>query len=717
MNSYMAKYHSYVSLVNRCRGSIGEVLRAAAQEGRSDIATFGGFGDREGFNGAWPSDAYLRAVWHTWFYETPVIQAGGIRMTRDEYVQRVGQLVDGVILAEDASFKYAKVIRLTSGNQSKTNKPIQGIFTILNEYEQASVVFQKAMKTASVHDLKSDLKNLFINRYIGHGFKLPVLLFSDDCCEDRAMYIDMFREIEEETGVCLYDSASTEATASGATLETFSFPEGKNGYVVWDESAINLAVVELLEGCKNQGHVLGMDCEWEPPFDGSSESSVCTLQLALPDGTAYLFHLQRGARRTLPSTFNRSLKVLLNDPSITKVGVAVKGDASRLQRDYGVETCGMIDLRSYARTCRVDLPCRSLAGMVATALGKCLSKNPSVRFSRWSQGELTHNQVNYACLDAYAAVALHAKIDKSKDPIFCAAPSDTPLAGTEDAPPPPSPPPGQPRVSVSMKDVHSGEGFVLWDLVHVRLVSDHHPFQGIPIPAASEDPGAYEDNFFDAPRPPQAVYRNDGDVESILEDDPDESSDDDTLDESAADVGASSGGADASGAGAASQEPRGVFSVRLDLFHALQRISRKTKKTHGAFKPFMARLRDACFLVNRDDVEMMLEARGMKPEEVQQLKEQNWSFFLRSSRRLVPRWDVLLDRFDRVVEEFRGCVDHTSREVLLRPKAMKAVRQLRKHIENDCLSDPDGMAMYFAIGKNKHGLTDYRCIRGTNDVE
>lgn len=113
----------------------------------------------------------------------------------------------------------------------------------------------------------------------------------------------------------------------------------------------------------------------------------------------------------------------------------------------------------------------------------------------------------------------------------------------------------------------------------------------------------------------------------------------------------------------------------------------------------------------------MLEARGMKPEEVQQLKEQNWSFFLRSSRRLVPRSDVLLNRFDRVVEEFRGCVDHTSREVLLRPKAMKAVRQLRKHIENDCLSDPDGMAMYFAIGKNKHGLTDYRCIRGTNDVE
>lgn len=57
-------------------------------------------------------------------------------MTREDYVQRVGQHVDGTILAGDASFKFAKVIRLTSADKSKTNRPIQGIFTIMNEYEQ-----------------------------------------------------------------------------------------------------------------------------------------------------------------------------------------------------------------------------------------------------------------------------------------------------------------------------------------------------------------------------------------------------------------------------------------------------------------------------------------------------------------------------------------------------------------------------------------------------
>ena len=34
------------------------------------------------------------------------------------------------------------------------------------------------MKTASVHDLKNDLKMLFVNRFIGHGFELPVILFT-----------------------------------------------------------------------------------------------------------------------------------------------------------------------------------------------------------------------------------------------------------------------------------------------------------------------------------------------------------------------------------------------------------------------------------------------------------------------------------------------------------------------------------------------------------
>ena len=50
-----------------------------------------------------------------------------------------------------------------------------------------------------------------------------------------------------------------------------------------------------------------------------------------------------------------------------------------------------------------------------------------------------------------------------------------------------------------------------------------------------------------------------------------------------------------------------MLKVRLDTFHALPRISRLVKKSHGAFKPSMAWLRDACYIVN---LEAIQEASG-----------------------------------------------------------------------------------------------------------
>jgi len=56
--------------------------------------------------------------------------------TREEYLQRRAQLIDGRVLAGDASFKYAKVIRLSTGADGSRARPVYGIFTIMNEYDQ-----------------------------------------------------------------------------------------------------------------------------------------------------------------------------------------------------------------------------------------------------------------------------------------------------------------------------------------------------------------------------------------------------------------------------------------------------------------------------------------------------------------------------------------------------------------------------------------------------
>lgn len=72
-----------------------------------------------------PSNWYL-----VWF------QDNGQALTREDYLQRGAQLIDGRVLAGDASFKYAKVIRLPTGSDGTRARPVYGIFTIMNEYDQ-----------------------------------------------------------------------------------------------------------------------------------------------------------------------------------------------------------------------------------------------------------------------------------------------------------------------------------------------------------------------------------------------------------------------------------------------------------------------------------------------------------------------------------------------------------------------------------------------------
>lgn len=133
----------------------------------------------------------------------------------------------------------------------------------------------------------------------------------------------------------------------------------------------------------------------------------------------------------------------------------------------------------------------------------------------------------------------------------------------------------------SMKGVHAGGGFVLCDIVPVRLASDHRSFRGMLVPAGGADPDVYQDDLSKATRPAQAVYRN-GEVikssyiscgtyvhalrerfsmddlltllyflSSLTNGDEDECSDDNTLDaDGAGDRASSSGRSNASGAGA-----------------------------------------------------------------------------------------------------------------------------------------------------------------------
>ncbi len=76
--------------------------------------------------------------------------------------------------------------------------------------------------------------------------------------------------------------------------------------------------------------------------------------------------------------------------------------------------------------------------------------------------------------------------------------------------------------------------------------------------------------------------------------------------------------------------------VKLDAFHAMQRLSKLILKSHGACRAYLARLRDAFFKVNAEDlaaVEAALLQTGMSKEDIEVKKTKDWTYFLQRCRR------------------------------------------------------------------------------------
>jgi len=131
------------------------------------------------------------------------------------------------------------------------------------------------------------------------------------------MLLAMFKEIEQDTGIRLYDAAVGEGVdPRGDTLPELTFPSPKHGAYVFGPEAVRLKIAELVRGCGLQGNVVGLDCEWEPALGGKTPNPVSTVQLSLPDGTAALFHLQRKQKNPV---FPSSLQAFLENPDIKKV--------------------------------------------------------------------------------------------------------------------------------------------------------------------------------------------------------------------------------------------------------------------------------------------------------------------------------------------------------------------------------------------------------------
>ncbi|KNG46120.1 3-5 exonuclease helicase [Stemphylium lycopersici] len=161
--------------------------------------------------------------------------------------------------------------------------------------------------------------------------------------------------------------------------------------------------------------VIGFDMEW--PWDDwkkqTLQNKVGLIQIASEDKIG-LFHIGLHPGKTSAEIIAPTLKKLIEDPNVGKVGVNIlRADFLRLSRWFGLKPKGAIESSHLYRLVKfgshkpelVSIKLVSLAHQVEEQLGLPLYKG-DVRTSNWSK-PLSKAQIDYAAGDAYAGFMLY----------------------------------------------------------------------------------------------------------------------------------------------------------------------------------------------------------------------------------------------------------------------------------------------------------------------
>ncbi|KAH6904672.1 ribonuclease H-like domain-containing protein [Coprinopsis sp. MPI-PUGE-AT-0042] len=172
--------------------------------------------------------------------------------------------------------------------------------------------------------------------------------------------------------------------------------------------------------------VFGFDAEWNI----SRKVGVSIIQLApaaLPNDV-FIIPVYRWAKwdRPLPPSLIR----LLLSPNILKVGSHIKGDFTRLKKQFPTQLrvdeppAGLVDLKQLCIQAGIieksRLQSGTLDALVAKVLGKYLPKEGSVRMCEdWEQQVLRRDLMEYASLDVYASRLVYEAARRQQPTATC----------------------------------------------------------------------------------------------------------------------------------------------------------------------------------------------------------------------------------------------------------------------------------------------------------
>ncbi len=149
--------------------------------------------------------------------------------------------------------------------------------------------------------------------------------------------------------------------------------------------------------------ILGIDTETRPTFRKGPMNKVALLQVSTAD-TCFLFRLNMLG-------LSPSIKLLLQDTSVAKVGLSLKDDLHQLHF-RGEFTPGIfVDIQHEVKNLGiVDM---SLQKIYANLFGMKISKGQQL--SNWETDTLTEAQKRYAATDAWVCIKIYERIEELKE--------------------------------------------------------------------------------------------------------------------------------------------------------------------------------------------------------------------------------------------------------------------------------------------------------------
>ncbi|EPE32338.1 Ribonuclease H-like protein [Glarea lozoyensis ATCC 20868] len=170
--------------------------------------------------------------------------------------------------------------------------------------------------------------------------------------------------------------------------------------------------------------VIGFDIEWLANASKSAgpKQKVSLVQIANEERVA-LFHIALFAGNTKEDLVPPTLKKLMEDPEVTKVGVAIKGDCTRIRNNLDIDAKGLFELSHLFKLIKfsesnehqlINKKLVSLATQVQEHLHLPLFKGGDVRSSDWSR-ILEIKQIRYAASDSYAGFQLFNMMEAKRE--------------------------------------------------------------------------------------------------------------------------------------------------------------------------------------------------------------------------------------------------------------------------------------------------------------